>query len=108
MQITDFKGGINWVFRFMRRKNLRVRSRTTMCQAVPDNVDEKKLLSFSLQGKYSLKNIINMDEVQLTFDCPPNRSVNTCGVKTVSITTTTGQEKTHFTVMLPAVLTAQS
>ncbi|GFX56413.1 pogo transposable element with KRAB [Trichonephila clavipes] len=31
MQIKDFKGGINWVYRFMRRKNLRVRSRTTMC-----------------------------------------------------------------------------
>ncbi|KAF8789426.1 Pogo transposable element with KRAB domain like protein [Argiope bruennichi] len=40
-----------------------------------------------------------MDEVPLTFDCPPNRTVDTCGVKTVSITTT-GQEKTHFTVML--------
>ncbi|GFU78942.1 pogo transposable element with KRAB [Trichonephila clavipes] len=39
-----------------------------------------------------------MDEVPLTFDCPPNRTVDTCGVKTVSITT--GQEKTHFTVML--------
>ncbi|GFY30662.1 pogo transposable element with KRAB [Trichonephila clavipes] len=33
MQITDFKGGINWVYRFIHRKNLRVRSRTTMCQA---------------------------------------------------------------------------
>jgi transposase-like protein len=105
MQITDFKGGINWVYHFMRRKNLRVRSRTTMCQAVPDDVDEKKasFLQFTrkviAEGKYSLKNIINMDEVPLTFDCPPNRTVDTCGVKTVSITTT-GQEKTHFTVML--------
>ncbi|GFX68667.1 uncharacterized protein TNCV_1800801 [Trichonephila clavipes] len=36
-----------------------------------------------------------MDKVPLTFDCPPNRTVDTCGVKTVSITT--GQEKTHFT-----------
>ncbi|GFU29977.1 pogo transposable element with KRAB [Trichonephila clavipes] len=42
MQITDFKGRINWVYRFMRRKNLGVRSRTTMCQAVSDDVDEKK------------------------------------------------------------------
>ncbi|GFY21671.1 pogo transposable element with KRAB domain [Trichonephila clavipes] len=40
-----------------------------------------------------------MDEVPLTSDCQPNRTVDTCGVKTVSITTT-GQEKTHFTVML--------
>ncbi|GFX40980.1 pogo transposable element with KRAB [Trichonephila clavipes] len=58
MQITDFKGGINWVYRFMGRKNLRVRSRTTMCQAVPDDVDEKKLLSFSLQGKLLQKGSI--------------------------------------------------
>ncbi|GFT48397.1 hypothetical protein TNCV_4709291 [Trichonephila clavipes] len=34
-----------------------------------------------------------MDEVQLTFDCPPNRTVDTCGVKTVSITT--GQDPFH-------------
>ncbi|KAF8774264.1 Pogo transposable element with KRAB domain like protein [Argiope bruennichi] len=107
MQITDFKGEINWVYRFIRRKNLRIRSRTTMCQAVPDDVDEKKKKTSFLQvtrkviaeGKYSLKNIINMDEVPLTFDCPPNRTVDTCGMKTVSVTTT-GQEKTHFTVML--------
>ncbi|GFW43466.1 pogo transposable element with KRAB [Trichonephila clavipes] len=42
MQIMDFKGGINWVYCFMHRKNLRVCSRTTMCQAVPDDIDEKK------------------------------------------------------------------
>ncbi|GFW46639.1 pogo transposable element with KRAB [Trichonephila clavipes] len=54
MQITDFKGGINWVYRFMRRKNLRVRSRTTMCQAVPDDVDEKKasFLQFTRKSYY--------------------------------------------------------
>ncbi|GFU21720.1 pogo transposable element with KRAB domain [Trichonephila clavipes] len=76
-----------------------------MCQAVPDDVDEEKasFLQFTrkviAEGKYSLKNIINMDEVPLKFDCPPNRTVDTCGVKTVSITTT-GREKAHFTVML--------
>lgn len=105
MKIEDFKGGINWVYRFMRRKNLRVRTRTTMSQAVPDDYEAKKasFLQFTRKaiedGKYPLKNIINMDEVPLTFDCPPNRTVDTSGVKTVSLTTT-GQEKTHFTVML--------
>lgn len=105
MNISDFKGGVNWIYRFMRRKNLRVRARTTVCQAVPDDWEEKKesFLTFTKKaikdGKYSLKSIINMDEVPLTFDCPPNRTVDTCGVKTVSLTTT-GQEKTHFTVML--------
>ncbi|GFW78533.1 pogo transposable element with KRAB domain [Trichonephila clavipes] len=39
-----------------------------------------------------------MDEVPLTFDCPPNRTVDTCGVKKVSITT--GQERANFTVIL--------
>ena len=38
--------------------------------------------------KYSLKNIINMDKVPLTFDCPPNCTIDTCNVKSVSITTT--------------------
>lgn len=105
MKIVDFKGGINWTFRFMKRKNLSVRARTTLCQAVPDDWEVKKasFLDFTRKaiedGKYSLKNIINLDEVPLTFDCPPNRTVNTCGEKSISITTT-GQEKTHFTVML--------
>ncbi|GFW49473.1 pogo transposable element with KRAB [Trichonephila clavipes] len=59
MQITDFKGGIDLVYRFMRSKNLRVCSRTTMCQALPDDVDEKKkLLSFSLQQKLLQKGSI--------------------------------------------------
>ncbi|GFX12245.1 pogo transposable element with KRAB domain [Trichonephila clavipes] len=41
-----------------------------------------------------------MDEVPLTFDLPTESHRRyLCGVKTVSITTT-GQEKTHFTVML--------
>ncbi|GFX13739.1 pogo transposable element with KRAB [Trichonephila clavipes] len=49
MQITHFKGGINWVYRFMGRKNLRVRSRTTMCRAVLD-----ELLNVSISpGKVS-------------------------------------------------------
>lgn len=40
-----------------------------------------------------------MDEVPLTFDCPPNRTVTTTGEKCVSITTT-GHEKTSFTCVL--------
>ena len=40
-----------------------------------------------------------MDEVPLTFDCPFNPTVGTCGVKSISITKT-GREKTHFTAML--------
>ncbi|GFV08977.1 pogo transposable element with KRAB domain [Trichonephila clavipes] len=80
MQITDFKGGINWVYRFMRRKNLRVRSRTTMCQAVPDDVDEKKASFLSLQGKIT------------------EEANSVCWFSTTY--SPVGQEKTHFTVML--------
>ena len=97
MKIPDFKGGVNWVYRFMRRNNLRVRARTTVSQAVPGKEEKKaSFLNFTKEaiekGKYSLKNVINMDEVPLTFDCPPNRTVDSLS--------TTGQEKTHFTVML--------
>ena len=90
---------------FHAPENLRVRTGTTLSQAAPEDYEAKKasFLQFTRKaiedGKYSLKNIINMDEVPLTFDCPPNRTVDTCGVKTVSLTTT-GKEKTHFTVML--------
>ena len=78
MKIPYFKGGVNWVHLFMRRNNLRVRTRTTVSQAVPGDSGKKKasFLNFTKEaiekGKYSLRNVINVDEVPLTFDCPLN------------------------------------
>ena len=43
--------------------------------------------------------IINMDEVPMSFDIPASRSVAEKGVKTVAVATT-GHERTNFTVVL--------
>lgn len=41
MCIEDFKGGPSWCFRFMRRKSLSIRARTTVCQQLPPDYEEK-------------------------------------------------------------------
>ncbi|XP_059809494.1 activating transcription factor 7-interacting protein 1-like isoform X6 [Hypanus sabinus] len=41
MKIEDFRGGPSWCFRFMRRKGLSIRVRTTLCQQLPPDHEEK-------------------------------------------------------------------
>ena len=104
-QIEDFSGSPSWCLRFMRRKNLSLRTRTTMAQKLPDDHQDqidsfrefigKKTDDFHFDGDH----VINMDEVPLTFDIPMNWTVDNRGTNTVTIRTT-GHEKTHFTVVL--------
>ena len=76
-----------------------------MGQPLPDDWEQKTLdfRHFVLRRKLELKvtadNVFNMDEVPMTFDSPNARTVDQTGVNTVPITTT-GHEKTHFTVVL--------
>lgn len=103
--ISNFNGNSNWCFRFMARKNLSVRTRTTVGQSLPSDWEEKKVsfLNFLAklieEKKFNHAQIINMDEVPLTFDCPSNRTVSKSGEKSISIITT-GNEKTSFTCVL--------
>ena len=41
MKFESFSGGPSWCFRFMKRKGLTVRNRTTMCQQLPPDFEEK-------------------------------------------------------------------
>lgn len=105
MGMNEFKAGTNWCFRFMKRKKLSVRARTTVGQKLPDDWEIKRsdFLKFTheqiKENKFSTDQVINMDEVPLTFDCPPSRTVNKVGESTVGIITT-GHEKTSFTCVL--------
>lgn len=105
MKIENFTGNSSWCYRFMKRKNLSVRMRTTVGQKLPDDWEEKQkgfleyFLKLRNDGDYDLKHIINMDEVPLMFDCPPNKTVQEKNSTTVSIATT-GHEKTSMTVVL--------
>ncbi len=105
MKIGEFQGGPSWCFRFMKRKDLSIRQRTTVCQKLPKDWEEKLESFRSYTGglvqelKISLDHLANMDEVPLTFDIPMHRTVEKKGEKMVPIKTT-GHEKSSFTVVL--------
>ena len=105
LDITGFRGGPTWIRRFLRRKSLALRARTTMCQKLPADAQDK-LVSFrqfvtTTVTDHDVTNdhIVNMDEVPLTFDIPMTTTVEKKGSKSVTIQTT-GHEKASFTVVL--------
>ncbi|KAI3362615.1 hypothetical protein L3Q82_001628 [Scortum barcoo] len=105
MEINDFRGGPSWCFRFMKRRNLSIRTRTTISQQRPKDYEEKLAIFRTYctnkinEKKIRPEHITNMDEVPLTFDIPVNRTVEKTGTSAVSICTT-GNEKSSFTVVL--------
>ncbi|KAJ4946549.1 hypothetical protein JOQ06_024214 [Pogonophryne albipinna] len=89
----------------MRREGLSIRVRTSLCQQLPPDYEEKvsnfhkftdaKIAEHSI-GPHD---IINMDEVPLTFDLPLTRTVDRKGESSVTLKTN-GHDKTHFTCVL--------
>ncbi|GFS70291.1 pogo transposable element with KRAB domain [Trichonephila clavipes] len=105
MNIVNFSGGPTWCYRFMKRNNLVVRSRSTIGQKLPDDWGKKSddFLTFCKQiiveNNFTEDLIFNMDEVPLSFDIPPTRTVDVQGASSILINTT-GNERTSFTVVL--------
>lgn len=103
--LADFNGGPSWCLRFMNRKQLSIRARTTVCQTLPADFEEKLTLfrqyckSKITQYHINPDQIVNMDEVPLTFDIPMNKTVAKEGSKTISIKTNS-HEKSSFTCVL--------
>lgn len=101
----NFKATRGWCERFMRRVGLSLRRRTSICQKLPSDF-EQKLLNFQrhviqLRKKsiYDFKHIGNADETPVFFDMPRNYTVNMKGAKEVKIMSA-GYEKQRVTVML--------
>lgn len=105
MKIEHFQGGPSWCFRFMKRRHLSIRARTTVAQQLPADYKEKLAIFRTYcsnkitDKKIQPNHITNMDEVPLAFDIPVNHTVEKKGTSTVSIRTT-GHEKSAFTVVL--------
>uniref|UniRef100_A0A3B3BHW9 HTH CENPB-type domain-containing protein n=1 Tax=Oryzias melastigma TaxID=30732 RepID=A0A3B3BHW9_ORYME len=105
MNIEHFKGGPSWCWRFMKRCNFSIRTRTTVAQRRPADYIEKLANFRSFCEKHIAdkriqpSHITNMDEVPLTFDIPVSHTVEKKGTSTVA-TRTTGYEKALFTVVL--------
>lgn len=103
--ITDFKGGPVWCYRFRKRQGLAIRTRTKLAQRMPEFYEEKVLsfhkfvINTRQQFSYELSQIGNMDETPLNLDCPDNHTIDEKGAKTIAIRTT-GHEKSHFTCVL--------
>ncbi|XP_017276655.1 telomere-associated protein RIF1 isoform X1 [Kryptolebias marmoratus] len=105
MNIDNFNGGPSWCFRFMRRKNLSIRARTTLCQQLPPDYQEK-VANFQqfvetkiAENAIGPDDIINVDEVPLTFDMPLTKTVNKTGASSI-LMKTNGHKRTHFTCIL--------
>lgn len=101
--LTGFKGSTRWVFKFMKRNKLTRRAVTSVGQNLPDDWEEKmrSFVNFVSEHKaeFSLDHIGNMDEVPVTFDMPSKFTIDQQGSQDIRVTTS-GAEKTRFTVVL--------
>lgn len=105
VSIASFKASRGWISRFMRRNDLSIRRRTTLCQRLPTDYEEK-VVSFHRHViekrkamAYLLSQIGNADQTPVNFDMPPNLTVDKKGATSVTIRTA-GCEKQRCTVML--------
>lgn len=100
-----FCGTTGWCYRFMKRNGLAMRTRTKIAQKMPVEYANKitefhrYVLNARKEINYEMCQIANMDETPMTFDVPSNKTVDSKGVKSVTIKTS-GNEKSHFTVVL--------
>lgn len=107
MQIprADFRASRGWVERMMRRNGFSLRRRTTICQKLPGDFDDKLVafqkyvIGLRRDHDYSFGQIGNADETPVFFDMPSAYTVNEVGAREVRVKTT-GYEKQRVTVML--------
>ncbi|KAG0427701.1 hypothetical protein HPB47_025253 [Ixodes persulcatus] len=102
---SDFKISKKWVANFMKRPDLSLRKRTTICQRLPDACKEK-LSSFHryvadwrTKNEFMLGQIGNADQTLVWLDMPSSRIVMEEGARQVHLLTT-GNEDNRFTTML--------
>jgi len=91
----------------MHRMVLALRRRTTICQKLPKDF-EQKLLNYQRYvtilrktGNFLIRQMANADEMAIYLDMLPNYTLEKKGVKEVLLETT-GCEKLRLTVMLAA------
>ena len=71
--IQNFVGNSSWCIQIMHRNNLSMHTKTTLCQQVPADLEEKlkafrAFMSESISEDFiCLDSIINMDKVLLSF-----------------------------------------
>jgi hypothetical protein len=102
---TEFGASRSWVQKFMARKGFSLRRRTSICQKLPPNFEEKlvEFQRFVIRKRqekgYPLGQIGNADQTPVYFDMPSAYTVTKKGDKEVKILSA-GAEKQRLTVML--------
>lgn len=105
LNIENFKACRGWVDKFMKRKGFSLRRRTTICQKLPADFEQKLVeyqryvINLRQKFQFSLSHIGNADETPIWLDMPRNYSVDVTGSKQIPIKTS-GYEKQRVTVML--------
>jgi len=103
--VAKLVGGLSWCGRFMAQNHLSVRARTTVGLKLPDDREEKvvNFRKFVSQRKEELgiqaDRAFNINEGSMSFDAPHSRTVDLSGAENEPVSTT-GHEKTCFTVVL--------
>lgn len=88
----DFRASRGWVDKFMKRQGFSLRRRTTICQKLPGDFEEKLVnyqkfvISLRKEFNFLLGQIGNADETPIWFDLPANYTVHEKGDKQVSFT----------------------
>lgn len=102
-----FTASRGWVQKFFARHRLSLRSRTSVSQKLPQQL-ESSITKFYADagrymriGKYPLSLVANMDETPAFFDMVPAKSITKTGAKEC-VVRTSGGEKKHVTVVLSA------
>lgn len=102
-QFPNFQASRGWLDKFMKRHHLSLRSRTSMAQKLPSDLEDKVTSFHQFVKDQRRENeydyIINMDETPAYFDVVPSKTVDITGKKTIKIRTT-GSDKRHLTVIL--------
>ena len=103
----SFKASRGWLDKFMKRKGLSLRRKTTVCQTEPANLIPKlvqfviRLRKLQIDQNFSEDSIFAMDETACWMDMPADTTVDLSGARSISLKTT-GHEKDHYTVILTA------
>ena len=103
----NFKASIGWLNRFLKRRGLSLRRKTTVCQNPPAACVDKlvnfivRLRRLRVLEKLTDNFIFAMDETPCWMDMPSDTTIHFSGARSVSVKTT-GHEKSHFTVVLTA------
>ena len=103
----EFKASRGWIDKFFSRHKLYLRSRTSVSQKLPSQL-ESVLTKFYVDAakfmrirKYPLSLVGNMDETPAFFDMVPLKRIAAKGTKEC-VVRTSGREKKHLTVVLSA------